>query len=144
MPKRDYLNLVLNEGVTLASLGLNFAIVLFFLVPAVHDLWYYPRPLGCPARKNLSRRATFRNLPYRRSTAALHDATTVDHKKTIFIALAGNVFIAVAKLVAGLVTGSAAMLAESAHSFADCINEVLLGVALGRSRKPPDPSHPFG
>lgn len=89
-------------------------------------------------------RNVLRSLPQRRSRAALRSATAVNHRRTIFIALAGNVVIAVAKLVAGIITGSAAMLSEAGHSFADSINEILLGVSLGRSRIPADPSHPTG
>jgi len=95
-------------------------------------------------KEPVAKGALFRNLPYRRSAAAIHGAQNVDHKKTILIALAGNVLIAIAKLAAGLVTHSAAMMAEAAHSFADCINEGFLGLALGRSKKPADPAHPFG
>jgi cation diffusion facilitator family transporter len=50
----------------------------------------------------------------------------------------------VAKSVAAAVTGSASMLAEAAHSWADAGNEVFLLVADRRSRRPPDPAHPFG
>lgn len=64
--------------------------------------------------------------------------------RTIFIALAANVVISVAKLVAGIVSGSTAMLAESAHSFADSLNEVLLGISLRRAKRPADADHPFG
>lgn len=89
-------------------------------------------------------RVQLRSLPHRRSKAALRGASKVDHKRTIFIALVGNVVIAIAKLVAGLMTGSAAMLSEAAHSFADSINEVFLGISLGRSQRPADSDHPFG
>ena len=64
--------------------------------------------------------------------------------RTIIIALAANVVIAIAKLIAGLISRSTAMIAESAHSFADSMNEVLLGIALKRARKPPDEDHPLG
>ncbi|MCW3100942.1 MAG: cation diffusion facilitator family transporter [Chthonomonadaceae bacterium] len=64
--------------------------------------------------------------------------------RTVWIALVGNLVVAVAKIVAGLISGSTAMLAEAAHSFADSINEVLLGVSLHRSLKPADISHPYG
>ena len=60
------------------------------------------------------------------------------------IALLANLVIAVAKLIAGLATGSIGMLAESAHSLADSINEVLLGVSLRRDRRPADSEHPLG
>jgi cation diffusion facilitator family transporter len=55
-----------------------------------------------------------------------------------------NLLIAVAKLVAGLVSGSAAMLAEAAHSVGDTLNQGLLMTALHRSAKPADEAHPFG
>ena len=55
-----------------------------------------------------------------------------------------NLAIAIAKLVGGLVSGSTAMLAEAAHSFADTLNQVFLMAALKRSKKPADARHPFG
>ena len=63
---------------------------------------------------------------------------------TVLVAGAANLVIAVAKLVAGLLAGSAAMLSEAAHSLADTITEVFLFVALRRGRKPADEEHPFG
>jgi cation diffusion facilitator family transporter len=63
---------------------------------------------------------------------------------TVIVALGANLAIAVLKLVAGLVTGSAAMLSEAAHSVADTITEVFLLAALRRSSKPADRRHPFG
>ncbi len=62
----------------------------------------------------------------------------------IIIAFFANLAIAIAKTVVGLITGSASMLAESAHSWADTGNQVLLFVADKRSRKPADESHPLG
>jgi len=52
--------------------------------------------------------------------------------------------VAVAKTVAATVTGSASILAEAAHSWADTGNEVFLFVANRRSRHPPDAPHPLG
>ncbi|WP_051341675.1 cation diffusion facilitator family transporter [Pseudonocardia spinosispora] len=63
---------------------------------------------------------------------------------TVLLALGANFAVAIAKVVAGLVTGSAALLSESAHSFADCGTELFLLTALRRSSKPADSSHPFG
>jgi cation diffusion facilitator family transporter len=60
------------------------------------------------------------------------------------IALFANVVIAFAKLAAGLITGSSALLAEAAHSTADSTNEILLGLSLRRARRPADVRHPFG
>jgi cation diffusion facilitator family transporter len=63
---------------------------------------------------------------------------------TVVIAGLANLAIAVAKLFAGLVSGSAAMVSESAHSLADTITEVFLFVALRRGTRPADEEHPFG
>lgn len=63
---------------------------------------------------------------------------------TVIVAGLANLAIAVAKLFAGLVAGSAAMVSESAHSFADTITEVFLFVALRRGATPADEEHPFG
>jgi cation diffusion facilitator family transporter len=54
------------------------------------------------------------------------------------------VTIAVAKLVAGVLSGSAAMYAEAAHSLADTTNQSFLLYSIGLSERPPDPEHPFG
>ena len=63
---------------------------------------------------------------------------------TVLLAMGANLAVGVAKLVAGLLTGSAAMLSEAAHSVGDTMTEVLLLTALKRSAKPPDRTHPFG
>jgi len=63
---------------------------------------------------------------------------------TVLVALAANVLIAVAKSIAAVVTGSASILAEAAHSWADTGNEIFLLIANRRSRRPPDLAHPFG
>lgn len=63
---------------------------------------------------------------------------------TVIVAVVANLAIAIAKVVAGLLTGSASMWAEAAHSIADTGNEVLLLVGLKKSRKGPDEKHPFG
>lgn len=83
-------------------------------------------------------------LPPRRSPRAVQRAKKGESRRTIFIALAANAVICVAKLVAGLVSGSSAMLAEAAHSAADTLNEGLLAASLRRDRRPPHPAHPVG
>ena len=67
-------------------------------------------------------------------------------ESTLTVVLAGsvNLAIAVLKLIAGLITGSAAMLSEAAHSVADTFTEILLLTALKASTKPADREHPFG
>jgi cation diffusion facilitator family transporter len=63
---------------------------------------------------------------------------------TVLLALGANLGVGLLKLIAGLVSGSAALLSEAAHSAGDSATEVLLLVAQRRSRKPADRSHPFG
>jgi cation diffusion facilitator family transporter len=63
---------------------------------------------------------------------------------SILFALAANLTIAAAKGLAAALTGSPALLAETLHTVADTGNEVLLWIAIRRSRRPPDASHPFG
>ena len=45
-----------------------------------------------------------------------------ESRTAVLAALVANIVIAVGKLVAGLLTGSGAMLAEAIHSMADSIN----------------------
>ncbi|WP_020669270.1 cation diffusion facilitator family transporter [Amycolatopsis nigrescens] len=74
------------------------------------------------------------------------EATENGGESTLTVLLAGgvNLAIAVLKLIAGLITGSGAMLSEAAHSVADTFTEVLLLTALRRSDRPADRVHPFG
>jgi cation diffusion facilitator family transporter len=64
--------------------------------------------------------------------------------RTVWVAFGANVLVGVAKTIAAVVTGSASMLAEAAHSWADTGNEVFLLVANRRSYRPPDRAHPLG
>jgi divalent metal cation (Fe/Co/Zn/Cd) transporter len=62
---------------------------------------------------------------------------------TVVVALAANGLITVAKLVAAIITGSSAMLAET-YVRRHRHNEVLLLVAQRRSRRAADADHPLG
>lgn len=70
--------------------------------------------------------------------------TLRDSTLTVVLAGTANVGIAVAKAVAGLVSGSSVMLAEAAHSVGDTMNEAMLLASLRRSQRPADSEHPFG
>ena len=65
-------------------------------------------------------------------------------RRTVLIALAANAVIALAKLVGGVAVGSAAMLAEGAHSIADTANQGLMLVSLRLGDRPAEEQHPFG
>ncbi|MEV0803272.1 cation diffusion facilitator family transporter [Kribbella sp. NPDC050281] len=63
---------------------------------------------------------------------------------TVLVALTANLLIATAKSVVAVITGSAAMLAEAAHSWADTGNEIFLLIGERRGAKPADATHPLG
>jgi cation diffusion facilitator family transporter len=67
-----------------------------------------------------------------------------DSLTSVLAALAANSAIAVAKGVAAALTGSAALFAETLHTVADAGNEIFLYVAIRRSDRPADASHPLG
>ncbi len=67
-----------------------------------------------------------------------------DSKLTVIVAFVANVLIAIAKTVAALLTGSASMVAEAAHSWADSGNEIFLLIAERRGDKEADEAHPLG
>jgi cation diffusion facilitator family transporter len=63
---------------------------------------------------------------------------------TVLVAFGANLLIAAGKSAAAVLTGSASLTAEAAHSWADCGNEIFLLIANRRARRPPDAAHPFG
>jgi cation diffusion facilitator family transporter len=64
--------------------------------------------------------------------------------RTVVVALAANLCVALAKLAGAIFTRSSAMFAEAFHAFADTGNEVLLLVAQRGSGLPADEQHPLG
>jgi cation diffusion facilitator family transporter len=68
-----------------------------------------------------------------------HESTS-----TIVFALVANALIALAKGAAAWITGSTSMLAEAAHSLADCGNQGLLLLGLRVSARPADAEYPLG
>src|SRR5438045_3286719 len=74
-----------------------------------------------------AQRASTRSLARMRQAGA--------SRKTVRIALAANASIAVAKVLGGLVSGSAGMLAEAGHSVADTTNQGFLLLLLGLSER---------
>jgi cation diffusion facilitator family transporter len=64
--------------------------------------------------------------------------------RTVIVAGSANLAIGFAKGVAGVLSGSAAMLSEAGHSLADTVTELLLFTALRRGARRPDAMHPFG
>lgn len=69
---------------------------------------------------------------------------SADSLKSIFFALGANAAIAIAKTTGAVFTGSASMLAEAIHSFADCGNQALLIWGLKEARQEASAEHPLG
>jgi len=69
-----------------------------------------------------------------------HEAT----RRTVIIAGAANLLVGLVKLVAGIMSGSSAMLAEAAHSAADTLDQAFLLTSLRKADRPADRTHPFG
>jgi cation diffusion facilitator family transporter len=65
-------------------------------------------------------------------------------RKAILAAFFANLGIAIAKFVGFLLTASASLLAEAAHSLADTGNQGLLMLGGKRARRKADVEHPFG
>lgn len=78
----------------------------------------------------------------RRSLGRVRDAG--ESRRTVLIALVANATIALAKLAGGLLSGSAAMFAEAAHSLADTTNQAFLLVSIQLGKREPTPARPFG
>ena len=64
--------------------------------------------------------------------------------RAVTIALFVDFVIGAAKLVAFLLTGSTAIMAELLHSVADLTNQSLLLVGIARSQRKPDSDYPYG
>lgn len=73
-----------------------------------------------------------------------NDAAQPGSLVTVVVAFAANLLVAVAKSFAAFLTGSASLVAEAAHSWADTGNEIFLLIAERRSHQAPDDSHPVG
>ncbi|PJI93746.1 cation diffusion facilitator family transporter [Luteimicrobium subarcticum] len=74
-------------------------------------------------------------------------AADVEHGEstvTVVVAFFANLLVAVAKTAAAMITGSASMVAEAVHSWADTGNEVFLLVADRSARRRADAAHPLG
>src|ERR1700730_10948065 len=63
---------------------------------------------------------------------------------SVSISIATNTAIAAAKAFGWAVTGSPTLFAETIHSVADVVNQVLLKIGEVRGRRGPDALHPFG
>jgi cation diffusion facilitator family transporter len=66
------------------------------------------------------------------------------YNKSIYAALAANIFIAVIKFIAGTFSNSAAMISEGVHSLVDTVNQLLILYGIRESKRKADAERPFG
>ncbi len=64
--------------------------------------------------------------------------------KIAALSIFSNTFVTLLKLVAGVVTGSVAILSEAIHSLLDLLASAIAYFSVKISRKPPDREHPYG
>lgn len=65
-------------------------------------------------------------------------------RRVLLVEGACNATVFCAKLIAGLISGSVAMIADALHSLVDITNNILALFATKLSEAPPDPDHPYG
>ena len=65
-------------------------------------------------------------------------------KIVVYVALFGNILIAISKFIVAAISGSSSMLSEAIHSTVDTSNQLLMLVGMHRAGKPATPKHPFG
>jgi len=68
----------------------------------------------------------------------------MESKLFIYVALAMDVLIAIAKFIAAAATGSSSMVSEGVHSVIDAGSQLLLIWGIKKSRKQADAERPFG
>lgn len=72
------------------------------------------------------------------------DKTTKYGIQIGWISIIGNIILFVLKYIAGVLSGSVALMADAWHTLTDSLSSVILIIGLRISRKPPDDEHPFG
>jgi cation diffusion facilitator family transporter len=60
------------------------------------------------------------------------------------LSIVSNSLLIAAKLAAGAITGSIAIITEAAHSSIDLVASVIALVSVRKADEPPDPEHPYG
>lgn len=80
----------------------------------------------------------------RENQANLSASEKLKDNATVIVAVIAGIFTSIVKFTASAITGSSAMFSEGIHSMVDAINDSLLLIGIRRSKRPPDPTHPFG
>jgi cation diffusion facilitator family transporter len=65
-------------------------------------------------------------------------------RKAVSVAITGNVGLTIFNFIIGILSGSTALVAESAHTFSDILTSTITFIGFRISLKPPDRQHPYG
>ncbi len=65
-------------------------------------------------------------------------------RNAIIVGILGNSLLAIFNLIVGTISGSTALVAEAAHTFADILDSSIAFVGFKIGLKPPDNLHPYG
>lgn len=61
-----------------------------------------------------------------------------------WVGLVGNALLSAGKILVGMMTGSAALVADGYHSLADVLSDIGILLSLKAASRPPDENHPYG
>jgi cation diffusion facilitator family transporter len=78
------------------------------------------------------------------TAVALHEQDTPRKRRAAAASIASNVALIVLKLVAGVVTGSVAIVTEAVHSGVDLIASIVAYFSVRKAGEPADESHRYG
>jgi cation diffusion facilitator family transporter len=65
-------------------------------------------------------------------------------RQVTYLGIVANIVLAIVKAVVGLMAGSMALIADSAHSISDIVTDVALLLGIHFGSKEPDLKHPYG
>ena len=65
-------------------------------------------------------------------------------RKAIIVGISGNAILVIFNFVVGTLSGSTALIAESAHTFSDILDSSIAFIGFKIGLKPPDSEHPYG
>ncbi len=65
-------------------------------------------------------------------------------RKAIIVGISGNAILVIFNFIVGTLSGSSALIAESAHTFSDILDSSIAFIGFKIGLKPPDIEHPYG
>ncbi|MGM0537512.1 MAG: cation diffusion facilitator family transporter [Pseudomonadota bacterium] len=82
--------------------------------------------------------------PDQQAEDAAHAARTREAHKVTLVGAGIDFVVGVTKMVAGVIVGSAALVADGIHSFSDILTDLFVVAATHFGRQAPDSNHPYG